>query len=312
MHLYTGADLHLRASCPTNRIDDFFAAQQAKVEYIIDHAYNDPLAKGILWGGDIYDRHDVPNWVIERYITIFKARNTFLYDPVEAVVFGQHDQRFHTSEKQNTPLGVTLAAVDTMRLLSAEPLVFHNDGEKEVHVYGMSWGESIPVPTHAATDVVNILVAHQMTTEQGPLWPGHEGFVKAEDFLKDHPEFKFVITGDNHQQFVTRYRGRTLINPGSVMRSNIDQVYFDPAFFIIDTVTMKVERVPFPITHGISVFDLKKAVAIEARDTRIEDFIVSLKADREESLNFKHNLKVFMDANPLEQGVRDAIGEIMA
>ena len=311
MNLYAGADLHLRASCPTNRIDDYLDAQQRKVEFIIDHAYENPLAKGIMWAGDIYDRHDVPNWVIERYINVFKARRTFLYDPLEMVIFGQHDQRYHTSDKQNTPLGVTLAAVETMHLLSEEPMVLSQAGEKTVHIYGMSWGGAIPavIPD---PDVINILVAHQMTTEQGPLWPGHEGFVKAEDFLKDHPEFKFVVTGDNHQQFVTRYRGRTLINPGSVMRSGIDQANFDPAFFIIDTVTMKVERVPFPITQGISAFDLTKAEAVKAKDERLEDFIISLKADKDASLDFRRNLMTFLEQNPLEQGVRDAIGEIMA
>ena len=312
MRFLAGADLHLRASTPVNRRDDFIAAQLRKVQYIINYAYEDPAALAILWGGDVYDHHDVPYWVVERYINVFKAAQTYLYDPKELVVFGQHDQRFHTSERENTPLGTTLAGVEIMDVLWAEPKVFEQQGELPVHIYGMSWGQEIPVVV-TDKDVINILVAHQMTTEQGPLWPGHEGFVKADDFLKEHPEFKYVVTGDNHQQFTVRYRGRTLINPGSVMRSNIDQVDFEPAFYVIDTAANTVERVPFPIEPGSEVFRLEKVEEEKERNERLEEFIVSLKSDTDDadSLNFRKNLTTFMAANPLPVPVKDAIQEIM-
>lgn len=310
MKLCVGSDLHLRATTPVNRKDAFTNAQKRKVEYIINYAYENPLIKAILWGGDIYDHHDVPYWVVERYINVFKAAQTYLYDPWELVVFGQHDQRFHTSDKVNTPLGTTLAAVDLMQLMGAKPFVLELPQEAPVHVYGLSWGEEVPQPT-TTENVVNILVAHMMTTENGPLWPGHEGFVKASEFLKTHPEFKYVVTGDNHQQFVTRYRNRALINPGSVMRANIDQVDFEPAFFVLDTVTGQIDRVPFPIESGKQVFYLEKVAEEKARDERLETFILTLKADAPDTLNFRRNLITFMEQNTLEQSVKDTIQEIM-
>lgn len=310
MKLYCSADLHLRAVAPVNRIDDYVAEQQRKVEFIINHAYENPLAPAIIWGGDIYDHHDVPYWVTERYINVFKSRKTYLYDPQHLVVFGQHDQRFHTSDKVNTPLGTTLAGVEVMKLLWAEPVVFENAGEKPVHIYGMSWGQNIP-GVITTDNVVNILVAHMMTTENGPLWPGHEGFTKASDFLKDHPEFNYVVTGDNHQQFVTRYRGRQLINPGPVMRTEIDKVDFEPAFFILDTVSGEVERVPFLVTPGSEVFSVAKVQESKERDERLETFIMSLKGNQEETLSFRKNLTVFMEKNKLDEPVVEAIQEIM-
>jgi DNA repair exonuclease SbcCD nuclease subunit len=316
MHLYVGSDLHARATRPVNRIDDFVEAQAHKVEYMVQTAMDDVLSGPMLWAGDLFDAHDVPYSVVERYIRIFDNGGAYGGVPF-AAVFGQHDQRYHTSEKRNTPLGTLLAGVTGSELLGTEPFRLSSGPmHKEVRVYGKSWGESTP---HVEVDpsVVNVLVAHQMTTLNGPLWPGQEGYVNAVDMLKAHPGYRFIITGDNHQTFTASYRGRYLINCGSVMREAVDQLDHLPCFFIIDTEAgmagnAPVTRIPFPIESTEKVFNVAKVEEIKIADAKLEDFIVALKRNTTVTVDFRTNLAIFLDANNVKQSVRDTIGEVMA
>ena len=271
MDIYASADWHSRATNPENRIDNYVEAQYKKIEFLIDHYTNNVHAAGLLIGGDVFDKHDVPDHVKERMIRVLGGTSGFC-EPWIGAVFGQHDQRYHTSDKKNTPLGVIAAGVRNFHLLGSDiPLSLSiQPTEAPVHIYGASWGEAIPDPV-CDEITINILVIHRMITENGPLWPGHTDYITALEFLKTYPKYHYVISGDNHKPFMFNYRMRYVLNCGSLMRSSIDQVDYSPGFYIIHTEERRVERVPFPFEPATKVFDLKGV-----QNTKEKDFVLNL------------------------------------
>jgi DNA repair exonuclease SbcCD nuclease subunit len=310
MDIYTGADWHVRGTRPENRIDDYVEAMFRKIEYMIEHYVNNVRAAAMLIGGDIFDKHDTADWLKERLIRILGGQSDYC-DPWIGVVFGQHDQRYHTSDQNNTPLGVVAAGVRNLHILGDFPVCRSiQPTESPVHLYGASWGSNIPDPVSEG-DSINILLIHRMITESGPLWPGQTDFITATELLKTYPKYHYIISGDNHKPFEVNYRMRRVLNCGSLMRSSIDQVEYVPGFFIIHTDTRIIERVPFPCEPSSKVFAVKAVEEEKERDQNIENFVASLKQDVTRSVSFERNLFDYVSANNVEQEVKDAIGEIM-
>ena len=162
--------------------------------------------------GDFFDSFRTPDYVKAWVIDLL---NKYKDIPV-LFVWGQHDQRFHSRDVRNTPLGV-LQATGLCFPLSNEPFSFSN-----IDIYGSSWEE--PIPTIKEKDKVkfNILVMHRMVIHSEKLWEGQIDYVKGENFLKKW-NYDLVVSGDNHQSFCCEFLHQKLINCGSLMRTSITQ-----------------------------------------------------------------------------------------
>jgi len=259
------ADLHLTSRTPETRTDSYTDAILEKLEKTID-LFENAGCEIVVCAGDFLDTEKEPYRLVNYLIDYFRkrvwARNNWFFS-----VAGQHDQVNHTLNLENTPYQ-TLVASGCIEHLGKHPRSLR-DG---VYLYGCSWGEKIPkIVTEGE---INILVIHKMIVQE-KIWEGQENVVFGKDFLKEN-KFDFIVSGDNHKPFTEIYRGRVLINCGSLGRLKSDQRDYQPYGHIIDTDKPgDFDKIKIPLKNK-SVFDIAKKVKKKANKKELEAFIETL------------------------------------
>lgn len=311
------ADIHKRASAPVSRRDDFCAAQKQKINEIVRIA-DERMVHSILFPGDIFDSYSTPDHLKEYYIRVWAS----LEHCDKIAVFGQHDMRYHSSARANTPLGVLAAGVPNFYLLEeGQPLV-RRRGNETVVFYGSSYGDdSVPTVVHGyGEDARHVWITHRMVVKD-KLWEDQEDFYYGDQLLDELHEFDMIATGDNHKQFVVRKRMdvegkeiyyRNLINTGSLMRSTISQIDHKPAVYLWDSESGSVERIPLTVRPAEEVFDLAKVETERQRDEKMETFVNGLKDTVDVSLDFKDNVRAYCIKNKVDDGVIGVINEVLS
>lgn len=304
MNLLVVGDLHYRASTPRNRTDNYAETMAGKVRQIL-HIAVDYSCDHILAPGDFFDSHSPPLWLIGRALEERKS------GPAWITVLGQHDQRHHVNAVENTPVGV-LAAADRIRMAGKRPIKLTSSSggsEKNVLVYGASWGEQIPKPDpRLRKDHVLVLLIHRMVVPSGPQWPGQEDFVLAEDLLARHP-FDLIVSGDNHQFFVRRHHKKILVNCGSLMRMTVAQENHEPSVVVYDTNGRVARRIKLRVAPSTEVF---KTIQKEQTDPELEAFVNQVRGNtRSPGLSFTENVRKLLDTGKVPDGVRKKVEQIL-
>ena len=298
MKLLITGDWHLRFKKPEMRLDeDYFQTQSDKIKQILYIAKaND--CKTILQPGDFFDSVETPWFVVQHYMKMFLQEQIDIW-----TIPGQHDLRYHTREIENTPLGVLEASV-AIRI--ATEAILDN-----FCLYGSWWGQEIP--DIETINTINIIMAHQMIVQK-KLWQDQIDFSYAKDLLKKNPNCDLFVTGDNHQSFIEEYQGRYLINCGSLMRANIDQVDHKPVVYIYDTDKKSFDEIFLKVKPIKKVLNLDRAHIQKQRDEKLELFIDTLKTKGRESnqYNFIERLYEIMNTNDISLDIREIIEEVLA
>ncbi|KXH69827.1 MAG: hypothetical protein AM326_01770 [Candidatus Thorarchaeota archaeon SMTZ-45] len=303
MRLLLTGDWHIRNTTPQNRVDDYWATVQDKIRFIL-HLAEEEECDLILQPGDFYDSHKANDFL--KYTMIKRLNNAGIK---VITVFGQHDLRYHSSDIRNTPLAVLVAAKVAYTAPNWDPMHFDNS----IYIYGASWHEDIP------TNIVdkngfNILVMHKMVIANEKLWDGQEKYELGNILLRTHP-FDLIVAGDNHQHFVLTRKARHLVNCGSLLRSNIDQVDHTPVVYIYDTRTEVMERYWVPCKPFEQVFNLEKVEKEKERNKKMEVFVERLTGKAElEGLDFVKNMDTFVRTNKdeIDDDTLEIIEEVMS
>ena len=286
------ADNHLRSDIPRNRIDDFTGAMKKKFEFILDLGTEHHCP--ILIAGDLGHRSTWPwplySWFVK---AIKKDESDIICIP------GQHDEPNHKLDKlDESPMGIA-DMTDIMTVLKGD----HVPGKK-INIYGFPWEIKITKPVSNIGR--NIAMTHQMVIEDNPEWKGQEG-ATAKVLLKNN-DFDLILSGDNHKPFVTTYRDKILVNPGSMMRSNIDQADHKPRVYLYDASTNNVKPVYLPIEDNVfkEVGDNP-----EDRKKRFEAFIENIKEDKSSTISFEDNAKSHFKNNRTRKNIEERVWEII-
>lgn len=224
------ADVHSRKVTPHYRCDDYWGTAQGKLEWVVSTG-NKKKAK-ILIAGDIFDSSLCGTDVLNTVMKILQKADTPPW-----VVPGQHDLLFHT-DLHKTPLW-NLHQAGVVQIIGADhPMVL-----------GVAFEEEIP-------DVKKpVLLIHKCITEEKPPF-FLEDAVSAKDMLTQHPQFKYIISGDYHTSHYTKLDGRHLINCGSIMRNKKDMHAHVPKVWLIDTEKDTVKPLKVPHKPFGDVFNL--------------------------------------------------------
>jgi hypothetical protein len=151
----------------------------------------------------------------------------------------------------------------------------------------------------------DLLVWHVTTYQEKENWMDTVGAMSARAILKKYPQFKLILTGDNHKPFVEEYQGRLLVNPGSMLRTSASQVDHKPRIYLWHAIDNTVTAVYLPIQTGIisrEHIDLK-----DQRDERIDAFVSRLDDTWKASLSFEQNLELFKAQNKIRTSVMDIV-----
>jgi len=313
--LITG-DWHLDTYRPRNRTDDYFQTQFEKVKWIFGLAEEEEC-EGILQPGDMFNSHKANDFLKQFYIDYFLYRMTQIdrFPKMDFfTIFGQHDLRFHSSNKQNTPLRVLEAAhaitiVPNKAIFPTQFRVRHKDH----YIYGCNWGEEIPELVDK--DGIHILLMHKLVLEDIEGW--EKKYLSVENVFR-FSKHDIIVCGDNHISFMAEKfhkdkQSRLLFNCGSLMRNRIDQRNHKPKVYIVDTSDMSYEEHLIPVKPFDEVMDVEKAEQEKEKNEQLEAFVEKLSGDVNiEGLDFLRNLEAFMEENEIDVPVKEFVEEVLA
>lgn len=300
-------DLHVTNKKPKLRKDeDYLLTIIQKLDQIYEFACQND-AKVVVQPGDFFDSAKASDYLKQLMVIKLKEYQQ-KYGITTLTIFGQHDLRFHSSDIKNTPLAV-LEAAGVLTILDNQIPTTIGD----VNFYGSSWNEE---PASPSKDKCNVLVTHKMIVKS-KIWEGQEDFIYGPNMFRKHPAYTYFITGDNHQSFSytvkpTNKSQRSLLNCGSLMRSNIRQIDHHPCCYIIDTDFNICTEHNLKVKDIDDVLDLEASTLKKKEDEDLEKFIQAMKIQAREptiSMNFIANLKDKMKEQPQE--LQDEIAHIL-
>lgn len=287
--LLTG-DWHLREDTPVCRTEEEFQkAQWKKVDFISDlqKQCNCP----ILHSGDLFNHWKPSPWLLS--MTMKHLPDQF------HTIYGNHDLPQHSLELANKCGINVLREAGKLIVLSSEG---SDPSNYPFFMEGSHWNQ-LPIK-NCPSGNRNLLVWH-IATYQGKLpWPGCPAPLGA-TLLRKYPQYDLICTGDVHKPFVEEYKGRLLVNVGSMMRTTADQINYKPCVWLWYAETNTVVPVYLPIeTDVISRSHLQVQ---EERDNRIDSFISRLDTDWKASLSFEDNLAIFEKENFVRKSVMNIV-----
>ena len=292
------ADIELRAFQPTCRTDDHWAAQERKIKWLCQlQVGNDNCP--IFDAGDLFDKryksnpsHELLGWAMENLPEKFYT------------IPGNHDLPGKSIDNySNSAMAVLEKAKKIIPAWRYPFQVKEIKGTPYVHIYGFPWNCSFE-KVDTDKGYINIALVHTMVYEEFEPFPGCVGY-SAKEVMDLLPDFDLIVCGHNHQTFTREENGRVLVNPGSLMRNDADQIDFKPSVFLWFADTNTIKRVHVPIEEGVinrDYIDIKKA-----KENRLDAFVEKLGEQVVSGINFHDNLEAAVSDGLITQGVRDKV-----
>jgi len=274
------ADWHLQEKTPVARTDNFWETQWRKIDFIseLQKEHDCP----VLHSGDLFDY-----W---KPSPMFLSESTLRLPDKFYSVIGNHDMPQHNLELQNKSGIYNLWINRKIDLLHCchfgqKPEQFDNESSLII-------------------SDKKILVWHVMTYKNEAPFPGCEES-QAKKLLKKYPDYDLIVTGDNHTPFIEEYKGRLLVNPGSIFRLTAGQIEHKPRVYLWYADANTVEPVYIPIEEN--VISREHLDIIEQRNERINQFVNALKTDWKIGLSFEENLERIKNKNKIEDDIMQII-----
>lgn len=289
MKLLITGDLHLRASNPENRVDNFFETQLGKMEQILQLASKN-RCQAILCPGDVFDNPRPSFDVLEYYIKLFKKYSigNSNNDEIEFItVWGQHDQRFRTKERTALRLMESLGYMQTFKKITYG---------KDINIYGCDYGEEIP--TIEDEDSLNILLIHKTILDK-PIWKGQEDFLQSDKLFKKNP-YDLIISGDWHHPVFYQSKTQTILNCGCLVRKTLNEADLIPHVYILDIsdedLTYALNKIYLDYKPADEVFKPEALSRVATKENaKLQEFISNIKNNEiGNSLNFRKNLETLL------------------
>jgi predicted phosphodiesterase len=287
------ADIHVRVTNPAHRKDNYFQAMEKKLLFIKDYVEKN----NCLWldAGDLFD-----SWKSSP-----KAESLLFKTLPEQIisVAGNHEIPYHNVSKlEDSSFHVMQSAG---RVVSGCDVEFDTEiGD----VYCLPYGSDLNRKIVCDAKKKNIMIYHGMVWKgKKPDIPGIEGY-SAKQIIAMQPEFDIIITGHNHDHFIVKQGKTTLINPGSLMRSSIIQLDYEPVLPIVYD-DCSVELVKIPIEKD--VFDLEKYESKKQHESRMNTFIDSLVDTKGFTIDFAKNVQQYINTNKTKVDVVNEINQAL-
>lgn len=289
------ADLHLSDKPPVARAGEkeWFGCMEKILDFIDDIAAIKNIP--IICAGDIFHKP-----CVSPELELFTMNKLCRWRCIP----GQHDLPNHNIE---------LIEKASYGILCYDSIVnfLKGDTYKENNIFftPFPFGTELnPLSIKKKTKVIYAAVIHHLIWEKEPPFPGAPESGNVKEIVKQLKGYDVIIAGDNHKGFVTEVDGVKIINCGSTMRRNADQIDYQPCVHLLYS-DKSVESIPIPIEDDIiSIDHIQKQ---KDRDKRIEAFVESLRDDMEVSLSFERNLIQYLNENEVDAGVKKLFTDVM-
>jgi len=290
------ADLHIRKKKPQFRSEEDFLDDiiVPKLIWIVTQANNADAC--LIIAGDTFDNIKVSWEVFNKVAIVLQKCKHGIY-----VIAGQHDQSYHQKDLVNSPL----------KALSVAGIITIIDEKGFDNLYGCSWGDDVELQEDDVTDNKILLIHKTITPEAPPFFL--KDAVSAEHALKKFPKFKYIIAGDYHIPHVTEINGRWIINCGSMVRQNKDQMEHKPRVYFVDIEKDIVEALMMPISPSKYAFDLRAMELSEKSDfsEEIDQLMESFSLNEVEKVKFDSTLKLVVKEVKPNNNVKNILSDVM-
>lgn len=273
------ADSHIRSDVPLCRIDDYLGNQINKLSFIAMTARKYKIP--ILHAGDLFHKSTTNRFWEVQIINSFRYLQLYII-PGNHDLIGHNLETFHYSS-----IGVINAAFEKMNdvLISVDGFKYSG----KLNLCGK-----------------RIAIIHEYI--HAPKNKNHkiEGYSTDQIFDK-LSDYDLILTGDNHITFTKQRKNQLLVNPGSMMRMNADQVDHKPCVFLWYAEDNRVEQVFLPIDKNavdVAHIDIEKE-----KSDRTNAFVERMNNDYELSLSFQNNMKQHLKVNKTRPAVENIIWE---
>lgn len=292
MRFLATADWHFRDDQPACRLDNLLETLIDKANEVVDIAHEEGVSS-IIIAGDVFHKWKSSPFLIRTVLEEFVS-----HIEIHAIP-GQHDLPSHRlSEYEKSALAV---------LESAKNMRVHTEVETCASITYVPYGEK---PSSSMEPTV--LVMHRFAYDGNKPFPGVPKEALAKNILKKHEGHDIIITGDNHQSFSATYKGRVLVNPGSLTRQTADQVDHHPSVCIVDTEKpTEVEWIELSHSDADEVLSREHIDRKQEKQERVEAFVSKLGGDVDWSISFESNMKAFLAENSIEKEAEELIAEYM-
>jgi len=284
------SDWHLREDTPICRTDNYWNAQWKKVDFIsaLQKRYDCP----VIHAGDLFDKWKPSPYLLTE--TILHIPNKFF------TVYGQHDLPGHNLDLvHKCGINVLEAANKLIVLDWISPII--------EYAVGCHWGRFPHPIDHEFARNINdkkVLIWHKMNYQGKKPWPTCTDPMAA-SLLRKYKQFDLIVTGDNHKSFSEEYNGRWLVNPGSLMRMEADEINHKPCVFLWYAKDNSIQQVFIPIVPNVITRDHLEQQ--KQRDLRISAFVSKLDGDWQTSMSFEENLEEFFKVNNTRESIKQII-----
>jgi DNA repair exonuclease SbcCD nuclease subunit len=283
------SDIEIRSYKPLCRLDEnYFKTFRRKILFIkkLQKKYNCL----ILDGGDLFDKKYKVNPSNELLLYAIKNLPNLITIP------GNHDLPGHSIKNfKKSPLAI-LQEVGRIKVAGLDPIEIGN-----ISIYGFPYGEEIN-QIKLDKKRINVALVHAMIYENSPPFPGCVGF-SGKELLKMLPGFDLIVSGHNHQSFIVKMQNRLLVNPGSLLRNDADQIDFEPRVFLWGAKENQLTPVKIPIIKNL--VSRQHLVEKEEKEERLSALIEKLGKTKQFDLNFEKNLEIC--SKKIIQPVKDKI-----
>ena len=269
------SDIHLREDQPTCRTDNFWEAQWQAIDFLSNLQKENNCI--VIHGGDLFH-----HWKPSPYL----LSTTIEHLPKQFyTILGQHDIPQHALNLFNKCGVRTLEEANKLKVLET-----------------CHWGQT---PSNPSINIKNkkLLVWHHLAYIVSP-FPGATGG-QALSLLKKYNQFDLILTGDNHKTFIETYKGRILINPGSLTRQTAIQITHKPSVFLYYATDNTINQIYIPIKKD--VISRQHIQIQEKRNMRIDAFVDKLNMGWEKGISFEDNLQQFFNTNKISKKVSSII-----
>jgi len=294
-------DTHFTNRSPERRIDNYWETLEDKLTQALTiFVSND--CDCIIQPGDFFDSSTTADRVKAVLIQLFKRYRLGVY-----CVAGQHDITGHSMYTlANSPLAV-LQSAGVVKVVNGDCCSLGAlNKDSNVQIYGAPFGEEVPKPFDYG---YNILIIHKMIGNR-PLYPGQD-LTDPRRFLRQHPGYNLVVCGDYHYRFIETHDGRTILNPGAMVRKTISKfdLQHKPAVIIFDTETNETEVVKLNVKLPEEVFDLTKTTKKD--NLVLLQFIERLKNQTGKMIEWKRILLEVLKERNANRRVKNIIDETL-
>lgn len=289
MRLIITADWHLRATLPRCRVDnDWYETQKRAVEQVKNIAVAKKSSVAII--GDIFHSNSDTSFrtiqIVQDFAKELAKEKLKCY-----ILAGNHDLIYHSTSNINK---------------SAIGILFNSE-----NIYPISsLGDDVSAPNFdEAVENKKFVFRHILCFPNVKSLPPNVDAVTASELLAETPKAKYVFTGDYHHNFHYEKNGRSVINPGCLLRQASDMKDYQCGVYFVDTEERIVSFVPI-IDNELFVDD-SYILKQNERTERIESFVDKLQNSELVSLDFVENVKSFMVQNKLEKELVLVVEELL-